>query len=132
MFLHSILNLSVSFLKYSNHNTLYYGARIVTPLKISRSCFNMPRYLNQTEAIRIDEELFSSYGFGIEQLMELAGLRYFFLKVDSYHIYLSRFIRIVAHPQLLIISQKLKTIKKFWSCVDLEIMEGMDWFVLAI
>nr|CAG4637977.1 EOG090X0AXR [Chydorus sphaericus] len=34
----------------------------------------MPRYLNQTEAIRIDEELFDSYGFGIEQLMELAGL----------------------------------------------------------
>ena len=78
MYLHSILNFSVSFLKYSNHNALYYGARIVAPLNISRSCFNMPRYLNQTEAIRIDEELFDSYGFGIEQLMELAGLRYFF------------------------------------------------------
>jgi len=89
MYLHSILNLSVSFLKYSNHNAFYYGARIVTPLNISRSCFNMPRYLNQTEAIRIDEELFDSYGFGIEQLMELAGLRYFFFRfIPIIYIYL--------------------------------------------
>ncbi|CAG2178279.1 unnamed protein product, partial [Oppiella nova] len=28
----------------------------------------------QTEAIKIDEELFSEYGFSVDQLMELAGL----------------------------------------------------------
>ncbi|WKX91763.1 hypothetical protein Q1695_010081 [Nippostrongylus brasiliensis] len=31
-------------------------------------------YLRQTEAAEIDEELFSKYGFKVEQLMELAGL----------------------------------------------------------
>lgn len=37
--------------------------------------FNMqPRYLKQAEAIKLDEELFNY--FGVEQLMELAGLRY--------------------------------------------------------
>lgn len=29
---------------------------------------------SQSEAIRIDEELFSDYGFSVDQLMELAGL----------------------------------------------------------
>ncbi|EYC04837.1 hypothetical protein Y032_0085g1820 [Ancylostoma ceylanicum] len=31
-------------------------------------------YLRQKEAAKIDEELFSIYGFKVEQLMELAGL----------------------------------------------------------
>ncbi|KAK6729750.1 hypothetical protein RB195_006665 [Necator americanus] len=31
-------------------------------------------YLRQNEAAKIDEELFSAYGFKVEQLMELAGL----------------------------------------------------------
>jgi NAD(P)H-hydrate epimerase len=31
-------------------------------------------YLNQNEAIAIDQELFSSVGFSVDQLMELAGL----------------------------------------------------------
>ncbi|KAK6026221.1 hypothetical protein OSTOST_07857 [Ostertagia ostertagi] len=31
-------------------------------------------YLRQDEASKIDEELFSKYGFKVEQLMELAGL----------------------------------------------------------
>ncbi|VDO58320.1 unnamed protein product [Haemonchus placei] len=31
-------------------------------------------YLRQNEASKIDEELFSKYGFKVEQLMELAGL----------------------------------------------------------
>ncbi len=35
----------------------------------------MPRYLNQSEAIKLDEELFNVCHFGVEQLMELAGLR---------------------------------------------------------
>nr|CAG4641937.1 EOG090X0AXR [Eurycercus lamellatus] len=34
----------------------------------------MPRYLNQNEAIQIDEELFNDYHFEVDQLMELAGL----------------------------------------------------------
>nr|CAG4651224.1 EOG090X0AXR [Simocephalus serrulatus]SVE94423.1 EOG090X0AXR [Simocephalus serrulatus] len=34
----------------------------------------MARYLNQSEAIRLDEELFNECHFGVEQLMELAGL----------------------------------------------------------
>nr|CAG4650385.1 EOG090X0AXR [Sida crystallina] len=34
----------------------------------------MPRFLNQTEAIGIDEELFNDYQFSVDQLMELAGL----------------------------------------------------------
>ncbi|MEQ2247499.1 hypothetical protein ILYODFUR_009955 [Ilyodon furcidens] len=32
------------------------------------------RYLGQEEAQKIDEELFSEYGFSVDQLMELAGL----------------------------------------------------------
>ncbi|XP_061597301.1 NAD(P)H-hydrate epimerase [Cololabis saira] len=32
------------------------------------------KYLGQEEAQRIDEELFSDYGFSVDQLMELAGL----------------------------------------------------------
>ncbi|XP_019721675.1 NAD(P)H-hydrate epimerase [Hippocampus comes] len=32
------------------------------------------KYLGQEEAQRIDEELFSEYGFSVDQLMELAGL----------------------------------------------------------
>lgn len=32
------------------------------------------RFLNQAEAQRIDQELFSEYGFSLDQLMELAGL----------------------------------------------------------
>lgn len=32
------------------------------------------KYLNQTEAINIDVELFTIYKFSVDQLMELAGL----------------------------------------------------------
>lgn len=32
------------------------------------------KYLNQTEATNIDLELFSTYQFSVDQLMELAGL----------------------------------------------------------
>ncbi|XP_053717317.1 NAD(P)H-hydrate epimerase [Synchiropus splendidus] len=43
----------------------------------SRSVSSMShpiKYLGQEEAQRIDEELFSEYGFSVDQLMELAGL----------------------------------------------------------
>lgn len=33
------------------------------------------RYLNQVEAIHLDQELFNECHFGVEQLMELAGYR---------------------------------------------------------
>ncbi|KAE9552383.1 hypothetical protein FO519_004396 [Halicephalobus sp. NKZ332] len=32
------------------------------------------KFLNQEEAIKIDQELFNDYGFSVDQLMELAGL----------------------------------------------------------
>lgn len=32
------------------------------------------KYLNQNEAIKVDEELFNDYKFSVDQLMELAGL----------------------------------------------------------
>lgn len=32
------------------------------------------KYLNQTEAQNIDQELFNEYAFSVDQLMELAGL----------------------------------------------------------
>lgn len=35
---------------------------------------NMLKYLNQTEAINVDVELFNEYKFSVDQLMELAGL----------------------------------------------------------
>ena len=34
---------------------------------------NKLRYLNQEEAVAVDEELFNSYQFSVDQLMELAG-----------------------------------------------------------
>lgn len=32
------------------------------------------RYLGQSEAIAVDEELFNEYKFSVDQLMEMAGL----------------------------------------------------------
>lgn len=43
---------------HSSHNTHY----------------KMVKYLNQTEAIEIDKQLFNKYKFSVDQLMELAGL----------------------------------------------------------
>ncbi|CAJ0574484.1 unnamed protein product, partial [Mesorhabditis spiculigera] len=49
-------------------------------LLLQNLCYNTTpnrmaaRYLKQEEAQKIDEELFSTYGFKVEQLMELAGL----------------------------------------------------------
>ena len=34
----------------------------------------MVKYLNQSEAINVDKELFDRYKFSVDQLMELAGL----------------------------------------------------------
>lgn len=34
----------------------------------------MPKFLNQEEAINIDQELFTKYKYSVDQLMELAGL----------------------------------------------------------
>ena len=37
-------------------------------------CIETLMNCSQNEAIKIDEELFSEYGFSVDQLMELAGL----------------------------------------------------------
>uniref|UniRef100_A0A7E4ZQ61 NAD(P)H-hydrate epimerase n=1 Tax=Panagrellus redivivus TaxID=6233 RepID=A0A7E4ZQ61_PANRE len=50
------------------------------PLKTSpifvrmASTASLLKYLNQEDAIAIDQELFNEYGFSVDQLMELAGL----------------------------------------------------------
>lgn len=38
------------------------------------SCISAMRYLNQSEAVTIDQKLFNEYKFSVDQLMELAGL----------------------------------------------------------
>ncbi|CAL8103546.1 unnamed protein product [Calicophoron daubneyi] len=59
----------------------YFPSRLAGP----RTLFTLPQrclrlvmkpvtYLKQAEAQKIDEELFSEYGFSVDQLMELAGL----------------------------------------------------------
>ncbi|XP_011306119.1 NAD(P)H-hydrate epimerase [Fopius arisanus] len=40
---------------------------------ITGSSWKMVKYLNQKEAIKVDEDLFKSYRFSVDQLMELAG-----------------------------------------------------------
>ncbi|KAI2809998.1 NAD(P)H-hydrate epimerase [Blomia tropicalis] len=42
------------------------------------------KYLSQTEAINVDQELFNEYGFSVDQLMELAGLSVAISIVKSY------------------------------------------------
>ncbi|XP_012542547.1 NAD(P)H-hydrate epimerase [Monomorium pharaonis] len=43
-------------------------------ISFARKYYNrMARYLNQSEAINIDKELFEKYRFSVDQLMELAG-----------------------------------------------------------
>ncbi|XP_049532336.1 NAD(P)H-hydrate epimerase [Anopheles darlingi] len=42
------------------------------------------KYLNQQEAISIDEELFNEYKFSVDQLMELAGLSCAHVIADAY------------------------------------------------
>ncbi|KAL0962594.1 hypothetical protein UPYG_G00342210 [Umbra pygmaea] len=58
------------------------GCPLVSVTKVQDKCFNQQastmaqsiKYLGQEEAQHIDEELFSEYGFSVDQLMELAGL----------------------------------------------------------
>lgn len=42
------------------------------------------KYLNQQEAISVDEELFKEYKFSVDQLMELAGLSCAHAIADAY------------------------------------------------
>lgn len=37
-------------------------------------CNTVTRYLNQSEAAALDQDLFTEYKFSVDQLMELAGL----------------------------------------------------------
>ena len=57
-----------------------------------------PRYLSQTEAQKIDEELFSDYGFSVYQLMELAGLSVSHAVYDAYPVAHYRTVLAVAGP----------------------------------
>ncbi|XP_058062949.1 NAD(P)H-hydrate epimerase isoform X2 [Anopheles bellator] len=53
-------------------------------LRTTRLCFATMKYLNQQEAIAIDEELFNDYKFSVDQLMELAGLSCAHVVADAY------------------------------------------------
>ncbi|KAF6779317.1 hypothetical protein AHF37_01401 [Paragonimus kellicotti] len=52
------------------------GIRALTITAIQSRCLTMAAisFLSQTEAQQIDNELFTDYGFSVDQLMELAGL----------------------------------------------------------
>ena len=66
----TLLNTAARFVA---HHALY---KVYENLPLSRAPFaTISKYLNQTEAINIDLELFNEYHFKVEQLMELAGLR---------------------------------------------------------
>lgn len=54
-------------------NPSHISKRFIRELGSSPSS-RMVRYLGQKEAIALDQELFSSYQFSVDQLMELAGL----------------------------------------------------------
>lgn len=57
-----------------------FGKAVKIPLNFqnktlfSASAFRAMKYLNQEEAINVDQELFNDYKFSVFQLMELAGL----------------------------------------------------------
>ena len=59
--------------RFVAHHAIY---TVYKHLPLTQARFStVSKYLNQTEAIIIDEELFNEYHFKVEQLMELAGLR---------------------------------------------------------
>uniref|UniRef100_A0A182VXQ3 NAD(P)H-hydrate epimerase n=1 Tax=Anopheles minimus TaxID=112268 RepID=A0A182VXQ3_9DIPT len=51
---------------------------------IGKVLFREMKYLNQQEAISVDEELFNEYKFSVDQLMELAGLSCAHAIADAY------------------------------------------------
>ncbi|KAK6729749.1 hypothetical protein RB195_006665 [Necator americanus] len=56
------------------HTLLRHPARFIMSSTVPVLSRKEVTYLRQNEAAKIDEELFSAYGFKVEQLMELAGL----------------------------------------------------------
>ncbi|XP_040158694.1 NAD(P)H-hydrate epimerase [Anopheles arabiensis] len=50
-----------------------------------RAQYGTMKYLNQQEAISVDEELFNEYKFSVDQLMELAGLSCAHAIADAYN-----------------------------------------------
>ncbi|XP_054161589.1 NAD(P)H-hydrate epimerase-like [Oppia nitens] len=61
------------------HKTQHFFNHFIKKQFVFQLCRNFAnlmdlKYLSQTEAIKVDEELFSEYGFSVDQLMELAGL----------------------------------------------------------
>jgi NAD(P)H-hydrate repair Nnr-like enzyme with NAD(P)H-hydrate epimerase domain len=63
-----------------------------------RSLARMPRLLSQIEAQRIDEELFTEYGFSLDQLMELAGLSVAVALTKEYSLQHHRNVLVCAGP----------------------------------
>lgn len=53
-------------------NSFKLGAQLFRPIMASTK--DSIKYLNQSEAINLDQELFNEYAFSVDQLMELAGL----------------------------------------------------------
>lgn len=63
----------ISTFNFANSNQIFGHSQRVWQTRLIHSGNMQPRYLKQAEAIKLDEELFNY--FGVEQLMELAGLR---------------------------------------------------------
>ena len=68
----SAFSLYRQFVRFVPINPFSWG-KIYSTIQTRSVSFKMFRYLNQSEAVKLDEELFNV--FGVEQLMELAGLR---------------------------------------------------------
>ncbi|XP_011191093.1 NAD(P)H-hydrate epimerase [Zeugodacus cucurbitae] len=63
--------------KHTLHNVVLNSANYIKQLQLhytTRKYSATMKFLTQTEAIKIDEELFNEYKFSVDQLMELAGL----------------------------------------------------------
>nr|CAG4642709.1 EOG090X0AXR [Evadne anonyx] len=67
--------------RFVAHHALY---KVYESLPSRASFSTITKYLNQTEAINIDLELFNEYHFKVEQLMELAGLSCASAIVEAY------------------------------------------------
>jgi len=60
--------------RFVAHHAIYTVYNNLSRSQALSTTISTPKYLNQTEAINIDQELFNDYHFHVEQLMELAGL----------------------------------------------------------
>ncbi|XP_051159963.1 NAD(P)H-hydrate epimerase [Leptopilina boulardi] len=62
-------------LKFLPKASVYLSRQFFATTTINKKInIKMIKYLNQTEAINVDKELFNNYKFSVDQLMEIAGL----------------------------------------------------------